>query len=169
MKKENLGLDLSELKNLFNLLKECHIDEFELEKPGLKIKVRQDTPLKDIERRAVSRRQHEIAQAIISEVPITDEHSIEESAALQEEISGTLHYITSPMVGTFYRASTPDSDSFVDIGQEIKPGNVVCIIEAMKIMNEIESDIEGEVVAIYVGNAEPVEFGQKLIAVKLKT
>ena len=76
------------------------------------------------------------------------------------------HMIRSPMVGTFYAAPSPDSENFVSVGQEIKAGDPVCIIEAMKLMNELEAEITGEVVEILVENAEPVEFGQPLMRVK---
>jgi len=75
------------------------------------------------------------------------------------------HMIASPMVGTFYRAPDPTSAPFVDIGDQVKKGQTLCIIEAMKLMNEIEADVEGTIVEIYVDNARPVEFGQKLFAI----
>lgn len=75
--------------------------------------------------------------------------------------------ITSPMVGTFYRSPTPDEASFVEVGDRIQAGQTVCIIEAMKLMNELETEISGEVVAILVENAEPIEFGQPLMRVRL--
>ena len=76
------------------------------------------------------------------------------------------HEIRSPIVGTFYRAPSPDADSYVEIGQTIKPGDVLCIFEAMKLMNEIESDISGEIVKILVDNAKPVEYNQVLFLIK---
>ena len=73
--------------------------------------------------------------------------------------------VTSPMVGTYYRSPAPDAPSYVDVGSHIGPGTVLCIIEAMKLMNEIESDVEGTVVKIMVENAQPVEFGQLLFLI----
>ena len=78
-----------------------------------------------------------------------------------------VHVITSPIVGTFYRAPSPESAAFIELGQKIKPGQVLCIIESMKLMNEIESDVEGEVVAVYPRNGQPVEYGEKLFAIRL--
>lgn len=159
---ESLSLNLEELKELFNLLKECKINEFELEKPGLKIKIKQGA-----ERIVQVSEGIELkTQAEKSVLPI---EVIEKTKPIDESLEEEkieLHYITSPMVGTFYRAPSPGAEPFVDIGDKIKAGQVVGIIEAMKIMNEIEADVDGEVVAIYVGNAEPVEFGQKIIALK---
>jgi acetyl-CoA carboxylase biotin carboxyl carrier protein len=73
--------------------------------------------------------------------------------------------VTSPMVGTFYRAPAPDADPYVEVGAQIEVGQTVCIVEAMKLMNEIESDVKGRIVQILVENAQPVEFGQKLFLV----
>lgn len=75
-------------------------------------------------------------------------------------------YVTSPFVGTFYRAPSPEAPSFTDVGQTIKPGQVLCIVEAMKLMNEIESDVGGTVLEVLVKNGTSVEFGQKLFKVK---
>ena len=76
------------------------------------------------------------------------------------------HIITSPIVGTFYRSPSPDAPSFVEVGSRVKKGQVLCIIEAMKLMNEIESDVDGEILEIYPQNAQPVEFGEPLFAVR---
>ncbi len=166
--RKKLGLDLTELKELFQLLKECNIDEFELKKPGLKIRVKQETIIREsnilrssnlIQDKPIVVAHHEspVIGSTTPAVPVT-----------KEEIAEDLQFITSPIVGTFYRAPNPNAEPYVDVNQVVKKGQVVCIIEAMKIMNEIESDVEGEIVAIYVGNGEPVEFGQKLMAVRLK-
>jgi acetyl-CoA carboxylase biotin carboxyl carrier protein len=85
----------------------------------------------------------------------------------EDEIEAGMHIITSPIVGTFYRAPNPESDSFVNVGDRITKGKVLCIIEAMKLMNEIESEVEGVVTKIYPQNGQPVEFGEKLFAVKV--
>ncbi len=76
------------------------------------------------------------------------------------------HIVNSPIVGTFYRASSPDSDPFVDVGARVKKGQVLCIIEAMKLMNEIESDVDGVVVKVYPQNAQAVEYGEPLFAIR---
>ncbi len=90
--------------------------------------------------------------------------SAESAAALADEAQSV--FITSPFVGTFYRAPSPDADSFTDVGKAIKPGQTLCIVEAMKLMNEIESDVSGTVLEILVENGTSVEFGQKLFKVK---
>ena len=78
-----------------------------------------------------------------------------------------LHIITSPIVGTFYRSANPESDVFVNVGDRITNGKVLCIIEAMKLMNEIEADVDGVVERIYPQNGQPIEYGEKLFAVKV--
>ena len=85
-----------------------------------------------------------------------------------DESEAGLHIITSPIVGTFYRSPNPESDSFVNVGDRITKGKVLCIVEAMKLMNEIESDIEGVLMKIYPSNGQPIEYGEKLFAVKLQ-
>jgi len=77
-----------------------------------------------------------------------------------------LHIITSPIVGTFYRSPNPESEAFVNVGDHISKGKVLCIVEAMKLMNEIESDVDGTIVKIYPQNGQPVEYGEKLFAVR---
>jgi len=79
----------------------------------------------------------------------------------------TLHVITSPIVGTFYRSPSPESDSFAEVGQRVARGKILCIIESMKLMNEIESDVEGEIIEVYPKNGQPVEYGEKLFAIRL--
>jgi len=83
-----------------------------------------------------------------------------------EKEEPNLHVIKSPMVGTFYRAPTPDAPPYVDIGDKIRKGDVVCIIEAMKIMNEIESDVKGEILEVLIGNEGPIEYNQPLFKVR---
>ena len=87
-------------------------------------------------------------------------------APREEESDEGLHIITSPIVGTFYRSPNPESDAFVTVGDHVSKGKVLCIIEAMKLMNEIESDADGEIVKIYPQNGQPVEYGEKLFALR---
>lgn len=90
-------------------------------------------------------------------------------AAAREEPKAEegLHVITSPIVGTFYRSPSPEADPFAEVGQRIARGKILCIIESMKLMNEIESDVEGEIVEVYPRNGQPVEYGEKLFAIRL--
>jgi acetyl-CoA carboxylase biotin carboxyl carrier protein len=86
---------------------------------------------------------------------------------IQEEAEAGLHIITSPIVGTFYRSPNPEAESFVNVGDHVTKGKVLCIIEAMKLMNEIESDVDGSVVRVYPQNGQPVEYGEKLFALRV--
>ena len=88
-------------------------------------------------------------------------------AEQEAEAEANVHVITSPIVGTFYRSPSPESDPFAQVGERISKGKILCIIESMKLMNEIESDVEGEVVAVYPRNGQPVEYGEKLFAIRL--
>ena len=88
------------------------------------------------------------------------------AAEAEEESESGLHIVTSPIVGTFYRAPNPESDAFVNVGDRVSKGKVLCIVEAMKLMNEIESDVEGVIVRIYPQNGQPIEYGEKLFAVR---
>lgn len=113
--------------------------------------------------------------AIAVTAPATVEHSVPHAGAgaTGGEPAGSppteddgLHYIDSPIVGTFYRAPNPDADPYVQVGDTIRSGQVLCIVEAMKLMNEIESDIAGTVVKVFAENAAPVEYGARLFAIR---
>ena len=88
------------------------------------------------------------------------------AGAAAEESDAGLHVITSPIVGTFYRSPNPESDAFVNVGDRVSKGKVLCIIEAMKLMNEIEADVDGVIEKIYPQNGQPIEYGEKLFAIK---
>ncbi|HUF78206.1 MAG TPA: acetyl-CoA carboxylase biotin carboxyl carrier protein [Thermoanaerobaculia bacterium] len=89
-----------------------------------------------------------------------------EPAAEESEVPAGAHLLPSPIVGTFYRAPAPDADPYVEVGSRVKAGQVLCVVEAMKLMNEIEADVDGTVVRIYPQNASPVEFGEALFAIE---
>ena len=92
--------------------------------------------------------------------------SVEKPVAVTENIKSNLHEVKSPIVGTFYRAPAPDADPYVQVGETVSTGSVLCIVEAMKLMNEIESDINGKIVKILVENASPVEYNQPLFLIE---
>ena len=91
----------------------------------------------------------------------------EAAAAAETDSEAGLHIITSPIVGTFYRSPNPESEAYTNVGDHIAKGKVLCIVEAMKLMNEIESDVDGTVMRIYPQNGQPIEYGEKLFAVRL--
>ena len=153
----SVKIDYKEIIKLIDLLEERNLFHFELEVEGFKIKISRSQP-----------------QASSSEAPsvppLSPEHKEKRNPLSSEPIfqenKDNLHYITSPMVGTFYRAPDPASPPFVDIGDTVRKDQTLCIIEAMKLMNEIESDADGVLKEIYIENGRPVEYGQKLFAIQ---
>jgi len=144
-------MNLKEIKEMISLMNENELLELELERDGLKIKLKKD-----------SGQPQQIITA--SGAPLVKAEAKKEEQPLGEEQK--LIEINSPMVGTFYRASSPESAPFVDIGSEINPGEVICIIEAMKLMNEIKAEVKGRIKQVLVENGSPVEFGQALFRVE---
>jgi acetyl-CoA carboxylase biotin carboxyl carrier protein len=153
-------IDYEEIRRLVGLLEEKNLAVFELETEGLKVKIARSVPA------PAPAPVPAPAAAPAAEAPRMPEAPSPAQAAgpLPEPAKGH-HLITSPMVGTFYRAPDPTSAPFVDIGDAVKKGQTLCIIEAMKLMNEIEADVDGTIAEIYVENAKPVEYGQKLFAI----
>jgi acetyl-CoA carboxylase biotin carboxyl carrier protein len=149
-------IDYDEIRKLVALLEEKNLSVFELEVEGLKVKIARNTP--------AAAPASVMAQAQASAPPAPAEDTGGSKAQIIEAAKG-LHLVNSPMVGTFYRAPDPTAAPFVDVGDTVKKGQTLCIIEAMKLMNEIEADIDGTIVEIFGENAKPVEFGQKLFAI----
>ena len=149
-------VNVKELKELIALMNEHQLVEMELEKEGMKVRLRKAGSEVSVEGGMVERSAARgPAQIIPAPVPAPD---------APPKISGT--EIKSPMVGTFYRAPAPEAPPFVEVGQEIKVGQVLCIIEAMKLMNEFKSEVKGRIVKILVENAQPIEFGHALFIVE---
>ncbi|MBU4305044.1 MAG: acetyl-CoA carboxylase biotin carboxyl carrier protein [Candidatus Omnitrophica bacterium] len=154
-------MNLKELKEMINLMNENNLTELELEREGLKIRLRRGAaetigPNVYIERAGA----HEISSGYTRQSQIKEEPFVPKSP----EKSGI--EIKSPMVGTFYRTPSPEASAFVEVGSDVEIGQVVCIIEAMKLMNEIKSEVKGKVKEIAVENADPVEFGQVLFRIE---
>jgi len=149
------NIDYDEVRKLIALLEEKNLSVFELEVEGLKVKIGRCAPPSSP------------ATFVQGQGPSPQsepERSGIAPLAAVEPPTGQ-HLILSPMVGTFYRAPDPTAHPFTDIGETVKRGQTLCIIEAMKLMNEIEADVDGTVVEVFVDNAKPVEFGQKLFAI----
>jgi acetyl-CoA carboxylase biotin carboxyl carrier protein len=150
-------IDYDEIRKLVGLLEEKNLSVFELEVEGLKVKIARNSP---------AAAPLMAAAPVAASAPGTPETAAAAEARAQAiDAAKGHHLVTSPMVGTFYRAPDPSSAPFVDIGDTVKKGQTLCIIEAMKLMNEIEADVEGTIVEIYAENAKPVEYGQKLFAI----
>ncbi len=159
-----MDLDFSELRQLVAALDQTDIAELTLKNPQFELTVRKATAPSQA---VVLSSDTATAATMPPAAPmVSSEPAAEPVAAPPAASASDLNEITSPMVGTFYRAPAPDEPPFVDTGDRIKPGQTVCIIEAMKLMNELEAEISGEIVEILVQNAEPVEFGQPLMRVR---
>ncbi|MDD5679911.1 MAG: acetyl-CoA carboxylase biotin carboxyl carrier protein [Candidatus Omnitrophica bacterium] len=150
-------MNIKEIKEVINLMNENGLSEIELEKDGLKIRIK-----KGAAGGAESVVVDEITQRSAS-TPSAKQVQAEQPAMPPK--SKNLE-IKSPMVGTFYKAPSPDSPPFIKVGDNVDVGQVVCIIEAMKLMNEIKSEVKGKIAAVLVENADPVEFGQTLFLVE---
>jgi oxaloacetate decarboxylase alpha subunit len=150
-------MTLKELKELIDLFTSREsIEELEIEKAGVRLKVRRQSRLAVHDAPVVAPVQaRPIAAAPEAPVPA--------SAPVQND---DLFHVKAPIVGTFYKAPNPSSPPFVNVGDFVEKGTVLCIVEAMKLMNEIESEVAGQITAAFVENGQPVEFGQKLYAIK---
>jgi acetyl-CoA carboxylase biotin carboxyl carrier protein len=151
-------LSMKEIRELVDLVTERGLSGLEIERAGFRLRIDGPRPAGADTMHATAPRVHASPAGARSA-----EHAASEPAAEDESV----HVITSPIVGTFYRSPSPEADPFAEIGQRIAKGKILCIIESMKLMNEIESDVEGEVVAVYPRNGQPVEYGEKLFAIRL--
>ncbi|MGA2774792.1 MAG: acetyl-CoA carboxylase biotin carboxyl carrier protein [Candidatus Omnitrophota bacterium] len=151
-------MNIKEIKEMITLMNENGLMEMEIEKDGMRIKLKKTSSPQEgfngpilVERQSV---QIEAQQAKLQTLGEQDKSSLK-----------TVE-VKAPMVGTFYRAPSPEAPPYVEVGQVMEPGQVICIIEAMKLMNEIKSEIKGKILEILVDNAEPVEFGQPILLVE---
>jgi acetyl-CoA carboxylase biotin carboxyl carrier protein len=154
---------MEELRDLIALLRDNGLAELELENEGFRVRLRRDSALADSSHVAPAP-----ALAPIEKTPAPSPTPSHPGAQPATDTSQDqdLHIIASPIVGTFYRSPSPSADVFVKIGSHVEPDSVVCIIEAMKLMNEIQAESTGEVVKIYVENGQPVEYGQPLFGIR---
>jgi acetyl-CoA carboxylase biotin carboxyl carrier protein len=157
-------MDIKELKDLIQEILQSDISEFELEHTGTRLRLRRGMKELQAANGALPSSDPEPVQGG-SKTTIVVDPMIAAQAALSTGENG-LHLVTSPIVGTFYRAPTPGAEAFVKTGSIVEEGSILCIVEAMKLMNEIPSDVAGEIVAIYVENGHPVEYGQKLFGLR---
>lgn len=150
-----MKFDVEYIEKLAKILNEASLTEISLEDGEQAITLRKDVIVTSAPQAVVA------APAAVPAAPVSAAPATEASAPAKK---GTP--ITSPMVGTFYKSPSPDADPFVSVGSTVKPGDVVCIVEAMKMMNEIESEISGKIVEVCVEDGQPVEFGQVLMYVE---
>jgi len=158
------SLNMDELRDLANLVDEHGFTDFEFENANIRVRLSKN-PAPQIIQSAP-----QYAASPNASVPpqTTQSKNDNQSEAAQTETSAdeNLHQITSPIVGTFYRSPSPDKDPYVKEGSNVSTDTIVCIVEAMKLMNEIEAEVAGEVVKVYVENGQPVEYGQPLFGIK---
>ncbi|QYR20004.1 acetyl-CoA carboxylase biotin carboxyl carrier protein [Paenibacillus sp. sptzw28] len=158
---------LSEIKELIKLVDQTSVHELEIENEGARLLIRKPgkTEVVNVSAASVVPTYTQAVQAPVqqhSALPAQQQTEIQQSAAKTDN----LHPIVSPMVGTFYRASSPENGPYVNVGDRVNEKSVVCILEAMKLMNELEAEVKGEIVEILVENGQLVEFGQPLFLVK---
>jgi len=173
---------LQDIQELINLLVEKEISEFELEKDGVKVRIKraastapaavpvpvrfEPVPLAPRSPSPVIANSPGATGASPAPTAHAGADAVGAVVPPLAESTEDLHIVKSPIVGTFYGSSSPNAPPFVKIGDRVKVGQILCIIEAMKLMNEIESDVEGEVIRIYVESGQPVEYGELLFAVR---
>ncbi|MBT2686280.1 acetyl-CoA carboxylase biotin carboxyl carrier protein [Bacillus sp. ISL-37] len=165
-------LKVQEIRELIKLVDQSSIDEFSYEYEGAKIKMKKHGAVKSVVEHVQPAAPAPAPQPVpaVQEAPRTEPNV--EAAAVQEvkqeEIQDTsnLHKIVSPMVGTFYQSSSPEADAYVKAGSKVSKDSIVCIVEAMKLFNEIEAEVNGEIVEVLVKDGQLVEYGQALFLVK---
>ena len=156
-------MNLKELKELIEMLRNSDISELEIERSGVKIRLRKGG---DVTFHPTMPRMEYPPSAIVAPSVIETAKPAAEQPQPPVEAPVNQIKVTSPIVGTFYRSSSPDKPAYVEVGDVVKKGQVLCIIEAMKLMNEIESEVSGKVVQALVENGQPVEYGQALFAIE---
>ena len=156
-------MDLDLIKKLVKIVDTSGVTDLEIEEGDLKIKIAK----KIRNAQVITQAQIPVAAAQTVLSPSSSAGEAAKQTTDAEIPAANLHEIKSPIVGTFYRAPAPDADAYVQVGSVVSPGSVLCIVEAMKLMNEIESDISGKVIKILVENGKPVEYNQPLFLIEL--
>ncbi|WP_062104717.1 acetyl-CoA carboxylase biotin carboxyl carrier protein [Bacillus niameyensis] len=166
-------LKIQDIHEIIKMIDKSSIDEFVYEHEGFKIKLKKSSTVQfsnDVQQ-GVSVQPVVVQQPTQPEVHVqnvTANHETMSQPQANDSSSEEYLKITSPMVGTFYHASSPDVPAYVEVGSKVKPDTIVCIVEAMKLFNEIEAEVEGEIVEVLVNNGQLVEYGQPLFLVKPK-
>jgi acetyl-CoA carboxylase biotin carboxyl carrier protein len=159
------SVNMDELRELITLLRDNGLAELELENEGFRVRLKRESAVGELSHAAPAAHHAPAPAAPAAPASSGPAHPGTQAttAAAQDQ---DLHIISSPIVGTFYRSPSPTADAFVKIGSNVEPDTVVCIIEAMKLMNEIQAEASGEIVKIYVENGQPVEYGQPLFGIQ---
>jgi acetyl-CoA carboxylase biotin carboxyl carrier protein len=157
-------MELKEIKELIKLVSESGVSEVEVERGDFKVSIKKVEEKTTIIQQAAA----PVVQAVAPTVPVAQApiNTLHTPAVTSAPAASNLITIKSPMIGTYYKTPSPDKPAFVNVGDEIKVGQVLCIVEAMKLFNEIESEVSGKIVKILVENASPVEYDQPLFLVE---
>lgn len=161
------GVNLSEVERLLAFMQAHGLEDFEYQQGDIHIRLKRSASgpaAGAAPAAALGRVQPVAAAAPVLEEPVA---SVAHSHTVAPQAAEDLHLVKSPIVGTFYAASGPDAEAFVSVGSRVENGQVLCIIEAMKLMNEIEADVAGEVARIFVENGHPVEYGEPLFGIRI--
>ncbi|MDP1569585.1 MAG: acetyl-CoA carboxylase biotin carboxyl carrier protein [Vicinamibacterales bacterium] len=153
-------MTLDDIKHLIELIREHDLSEFELEQEGFRLRIRKGGETVTVQAAPVA--------APVVQAPAAPAPTAAAPLAPTDDEGGDLAIVKSPIVGTFYRAAEPGAPAFVDVGSPVRKGDVLCIIEAMKLMNEIDSEHDGEIASVYVENGQSVQYGERLFAIRLK-
>jgi acetyl-CoA carboxylase biotin carboxyl carrier protein len=161
------GVDLNEVERLLDFMAQHGLQEFEYQTKEFHVRLRKTSPQGDASRAAAPAEYPASArQSSGSGTASSQSHSSASAPAEEPAVADDVHVVKSPIVGTFYSAPNPGADPFTKVGAKVDEGTVLAIIEAMKLMNEIESDVAGEVVQIFVENGSPVEYGEPLFGIR---
>jgi acetyl-CoA carboxylase biotin carboxyl carrier protein len=158
-------MDLDQLREILDLVKQHDLSEFEVEHEGLRLKIKKGTSGALV---PVLHGAPALPAPAMAVAPPNEPAPAAPTAALDQLAGDEIEFaiVKSPIVGTFYRSPEPTAPSFVEVGSRIKKGQVLCIIEAMKLMNEIDSEFDGEVANVYVESGQPVQYGERLFAIR---
>jgi len=159
-------VDLDQLRQILDLVKEHGLSEFELDQDGLRLRLRKESSGAVVEVPVAVPAAPPVPAA--AEAPAAVIGVVAPGEAAAAETEDELAIVKSPIVGTFYRSPEPDAPAFVEVGSAVKKGQVLCIIEAMKLMNEIDSEYDGVVANIYAENGHPVQYGERLLAIRTR-
>jgi acetyl-CoA carboxylase biotin carboxyl carrier protein len=163
------GNKLEELRELVEFLKANDIAEFDMEQTDLKVRIKfAGEPAAAASGLDMAQLSRLMASAPAAAAPVAAVPVVASAAAAPVAAEEVLHEVKSPIVGTFYESPSPGATAFVKVGDHVEVGQVLCIVEAMKLMNEIESDVAGEVVKRIAASGQPVEYGQPLFAIRAK-
>ena len=155
-------LEIAQIEQLLHYMREHNLEEFEYSRGDLKIRLRKPGA------HVLAAAPRPTAEIIVPSAVVTQPAAESAPAGAGDELRGgeDLHLVKSPIVGTYYGAPSPGAEPFVKVGAHVDSGQTLCIVEAMKLMNEIESDVSGEVLRIFVENGQPVEYGQPLFGIR---